>query len=186
MTTVFLSGSRAIGRLNEMIRERISNIVSKEFEIVLGDANGADKAMQGYLNDIDYRHVRVYCSGSRCRNNLGDWPVENIEADSRLKGRDFYAVKDRKMAEDADFGFVLWDGKSAGSIGNVIEMIRQDKSVLMYVSKLKSFETVSSIETLLDQLKQLDPVDFEKLSRKLNLKKSLREIDGGHQESMDF
>jgi len=186
MTTVFLSGSRAIGRLNDMIRERISNIVSKEFEIVIGDANGADKAMQGYLNDLDYRHVRIYCSGERCRNNLGDWPVENIEVDGRLKGRDFYAVKDKKMASDADFGFVLWDGKSAGSIGNVIEMIKQDKSVLIYVSKSKSFETVSSIETLLDQLRQTDPADREKLSRKLNLNKSLRDIDGARQESLDF
>ncbi|MBO6948254.1 MAG: hypothetical protein JJ855_09790 [Rhodospirillales bacterium] len=186
MTTVFLSGSRAISRLNDMIRERISNIVSKEFDIVLGDANGADKAMQAYLNDINYRQVRVYCSGERCRNNLGDWPVENIDADSRLKGRDFYAVKDKKMAEDADFGFVLWDGKSAGSVGNVIEMIKQDKSVLMYVSKFKSFETVSSIETLLEQLRQTDPADYEKLSKKLNLNKSLREFDGARQESLDF
>ncbi len=106
--------------------------------------------------------------------------------DGRLKGRDFYAVKDKKMASDADFGFVLWDGKSAGSIGNVIEMIKQDKSVLIYVSKSKSFETVSSIETLLDQLRQTDPADREKLSRKLNLNKSLRDIDGARQESLDF
>ena len=186
MTTVFLSGSRTVSRLNENIRGRISNIVNQEFDIVVGDANGADKAMQVYLREIGYRNVKVYCSGEKCRNNMGEWPVEMIDVDSNLKGRDFYTVKDRKMAEDADYGLVLWDGKSAGSISNVIEMLRQDKTALMYVSSLKAFEAISDAETLLLTLRRGDPADFRNLDKKLNIRKLLSELDGARQAVLDF
>jgi hypothetical protein len=61
--TVFLSGSRKISRLNDEIRLRLKTIISKEFEVVVGDANGADKALQSYLADINYEHVTVFCAG---------------------------------------------------------------------------------------------------------------------------
>ncbi|WNJ98391.1 hypothetical protein L2D14_10970 [Thalassospiraceae bacterium LMO-JJ14] len=186
MTTVFLSGSRAVSRLNENIRGRISNIVNNEFDIVIGDANGADKAMQGYLSEIGYRNVKVYCSGVRCRNNLGEWPVEMIDVDSNLKGRDFYTVKDKKMAEDADFALVIWDGKSSGSISNVIEMLRQDKTALMYLSGIKSFETISDAKKLRLLLRRGDPADIEKLNKKLNVQKLLTDLDGARQEVLNF
>jgi len=63
MKTVFLSGSRAISRLNQDIRDRLDRIISQAFEIVVGDANGADKALQGFLYDHHYGKVTVYCSG---------------------------------------------------------------------------------------------------------------------------
>lgn len=85
MKTVFLSGSRAISRLNPEIRGRLEKITEKAFRVVVGDANGADKALQGYLNERGYPDVTVYCSGSQCRNNMGAWRTENVEVPAGVR-----------------------------------------------------------------------------------------------------
>lgn len=36
-------------------------MIEKGFTILVGDANGADMAVQGYLADEDYRNVIVHC-----------------------------------------------------------------------------------------------------------------------------
>jgi predicted Rossmann fold nucleotide-binding protein DprA/Smf involved in DNA uptake len=73
MTTVFLGGSRHISRLNDEVRARIDNMIERGFPIVIGDANGADKALQSYLKARGYRNVQVYCSGSSFRF-AGEFP----------------------------------------------------------------------------------------------------------------
>ena len=72
MTTVFIGGSRSLTHLNDTIRTRVDNIMRQQFAVILGDANGADKAMQSYFAAKGYPHVIVYCMDNRCRNNIGD------------------------------------------------------------------------------------------------------------------
>ena len=139
MSTVFLSGSRNISRLNDQIRERLQNMMRKELKIVVGDANGADKAMQSYLADQHYLFVTVFCSAGKCRNNIGSWPVEAVDVDPKLKGRAFYTVKDKAMAEAAEYGFVLWDGESKGSISNAETLLEAGKKVALYYAPSKGF-----------------------------------------------
>ena len=97
MSTVFLSGSRKMGRLNDPIRERLLNMMRQEHDIVVGDASGADKAMQSFFADHEYAFVTVYCSAGKCRNNVGNWPVQSVEVDPKLRGRAFYTVKDLSL-----------------------------------------------------------------------------------------
>lgn len=145
MKSVFLSGSRKIARLTEDVRRRLEAMIAQRLDILVGDANGADKAFQAYLADARYERVTVFCSGSTCRNNLGGWQQRHVEAPAHLKGRDFFTVKDKAMADLADYGFVLWDGKSAGSAANVQELARQQKAALVYLDAMKAFETVKSL-----------------------------------------
>jgi hypothetical protein len=49
MVSVFVAGSRALSRLNPQLRERLDNIIRQNLTVLIGDANGADKAVQGYL-----------------------------------------------------------------------------------------------------------------------------------------
>lgn len=148
MTTVFISGSRYIRALNSEIKSRLKNIVNKKFEIIVGDAFGVDKAVQQYLADMDYPAVRIFCSGSVCRNNLGNWNIEWITVDSSLKGRAFYTEKDKVMAAQADYGFVLWDGKSQGSLNNIHELIHLERKLLLWYAPTKTFHTISSSDDL--------------------------------------
>lgn len=148
MTCVFISGSRAINRLNSDIRQRLENLTSQGFNIVVGDAGGADKAVQKWLLEQAYSNVTVYCSGSVCRNNLGNWPTKSINVDRSLKGRDFYTQKDKAMAQVANYGLVLWDGKSQGSCNNLKELLQQNKKALVYYSPEKQFFRVTSPQEL--------------------------------------
>ena len=134
MATVFLSGSRRIGRLNNDIRRRLRNIVRHEMDVVIGDCDGADRAFQADLARIRYPKVKVFCSGNHCRNNLGGWPVEHVLVPRSMSARDFYARKDARMAAVADFGFVLWDGGSRGSLGNIIRLLNLGRKTLVYLA----------------------------------------------------
>jgi len=177
MTTVFLSGSRKISRLNEMVRDRVNNMIDKGFRIIVGDANGADKALQKLLADVRYSNVVVFCSGQTCRNNIGDWDVRRVSVDGKLKGRDFYTQKDKVMAAEADYGFVLWDGKSAGSISNVLELLKRGKSVVVYFSPEKQFHTVSRLDDASELLNKCDRADIGAINKKIKLSSSFKELE---------
>ena len=48
---VFVGGSRHVSRLNERVRERLDKIIQKRLPILIGDASGADKAVQQLRED---------------------------------------------------------------------------------------------------------------------------------------
>ncbi|MDH3662465.1 MAG: hypothetical protein OEU92_20955 [Alphaproteobacteria bacterium] len=144
MTTIFLSGSRSIRSLQTPVVSRLNGIVDKGFDIVVGDAAGADIRFQSLLNGWGFRAVTVFVSGHRCRNNVGDWPVQNVPVDPSLRGRAFYTVKDRRMAAIANFGFVLWDGRSPGSLNNCREVVRQGKKALVHTTRTQRFIVVKT------------------------------------------
>jgi hypothetical protein len=169
MSTVFLSGSRRLSRLNEAIRARLKNMVDSGMDIIIGDANGADRAMQEYLARTAYQNVTVYCAGDKCRNNVGNWASRFVKVDSRLRGRDFYAKKDKAMAALADFGLVLWDGKSVGSINNVYELVVREKKVVVYYSPDHKFCTITSKEQLQDLLARCDPETLGAIKRECSM-----------------
>jgi hypothetical protein len=138
MTKVFVGGSRRISRLNADVRDRLDRIIEKGLTIIVGDANGADKAVQTYLKGRHYNSVEVFCAGHSCRNNIGSWPTRKVAADN-LKGFDFYAEKDRAMADEASYGLMVWDGESIGTLMNIVRLLRQKKPAAVFVSPAKKF-----------------------------------------------
>ena len=71
-TKVFIAGSRRLSRLSNDVKRRIDNIIDKGLTVMVGDANGADKAVQRYLRSRHYSNVLVFCMQGGCRNNLGE------------------------------------------------------------------------------------------------------------------
>lgn len=186
MKTVFLSGSRRISRINEAIQKRLDNIVVNNLSVIVGDANGADKVMQSYLAGVEYDDVTVFCAGSRCRNNVGGWHTEKIQSDPKLSGRDFYVQKDKEMARKADFGFVLWDGKSAGSAANMVELIKKGKKVVVYFRPENTFYNLHHVKDINEIFEKCDPDIVDAISKKIQLKKSLREIENTQQTTLEI
>jgi adenine-specific DNA-methyltransferase len=131
MSTVFVGGSRQVSRLSAQAKERLNNIIGSGFRVVVGDAAGADKAVQKYLLDAAYGNVTVYCSGEHARNNLGGWETCKVPTPAHVKGFQFFAAKDREMAKRADFGLMIWDGKSAGTALNVLRLLRAGKKAVL-------------------------------------------------------
>ena len=146
MSKIFIGGSRHVSRLAAPVRARLDTIIEKALPVIVGDANGADKAVQHYLFAKSYARVEVFCSGNACRNNIGGWPTRRIDADPSERGFRFFAAKDREMAREADFGFMVWDGKSTGTLLNVLRLLRLGKKVVIYCvpeqmfAELKAFD----------------------------------------------
>lgn len=132
MTTIFIGGSRNVSRLPAEIKKRLQNVVTSGHHVIVGDANGADKAVQRYLHEAGYEKVTVYCSGNKPRNNLGGWTTRAVLPAKEIKGFQFYAAKDREMAQQADFGLMIWDGKSLGTILNILRLVRVGKMSVLF------------------------------------------------------
>jgi len=132
LNKIFIGGSRHVSRLPAEVKKRLDNVVASGHQVIVGDANGADKAVQKHFVDRHYERVTVFCSGDMPRNNLGTWLTHHVDVPGSTKGFQFYAAKDREMARAADFGLMIWDGKSPGTILNVLRLVLAGKIAVLF------------------------------------------------------
>ncbi len=132
---VFIGGSIGIKYLDYTVQDEIKKYMNGELEILVGDAYGIDRLVQKYLNDNNYKNVKVYASNGHARNNVGNWQVETISVPSGIYGRDFYTNKDIAMTSDCEFGFMIWDGISKGTLANIERLVKCGKGVNVYISE---------------------------------------------------
>jgi hypothetical protein len=155
MSTVFMGGSRHISRLPADVRRRLDNVIANGLDVVVGDANGADKAFQQHLRDAHYNKVTVFCSGAAPRNNLGVWCTYHVDAPGR--GFQFYAAKDREMARGADCGLMVWDGKSPGTMLNVLRLALAGKIAVLFNVAEGCVENVRNVDEFKRLIFQCSP-----------------------------
>ncbi len=181
MTKIFIGGSRKLSRLNDDIRGRLDSIMQSGDSILIGDANGADKSVQKYLFEKNYGNVLVFCVGRFCRNNIGHWETMSVKEPGRVRDFHYYSIKDLEMVKVADFGFMIWDAKSKGTLNNMINLLKENKSVVVYLSADKQFCTLRTFEDLKELLSRCDKNYLETFEEKLKLshvfKKEQREFD---------
>ena len=130
---VFIAGAKAIKSLDDLAIKQLERICKKQHNILVGDCYGVDSAVQRFCLNLPYNNVTVFASNGKARNNLGGWKVENVPVASGVKGFDFYRQKDIAMAEAAECGFMIWDGKSKGTYQNIITLLEMKKKVLVYI-----------------------------------------------------
>lgn len=171
MSKVFFGGSRKLPRLNSAIRTRLRNLITNDHAVLVGDANGADKAVQSFFAEEGYKNVVVYCMDGVCRNNVGNWRVKSIDSGGRRKDFKYFAMKDAELSRDADHGFMLWDGKSKGTLNNALNLLQQGKSVLVYFSPKREFVSVKAPSDLDALLEWCDPNSREELEKKIKVSK---------------
>lgn len=145
---IFIAGPRAIKTLNNAVKNRLEKIMNQNFTIIVGDANGIDKQIQQFCFDNQYKLVKVFASNGKARNNIGQWKVEHVEVPSTVKGFDFYAAKDFEMAKNADYGFMIWNGKSKGTLNNIYNLIKLNKKILVYLTSTKLFYVIKTNEDI--------------------------------------
>lgn len=146
MNTIFIGGSRHVSRLPAEVKERLDNVVASGYRVIVGDANGADKAVQKHFYEKHYDKVTVFCSGATPRNNLGTWLIHHVDAPKNAKGFQFYAAKDREMAREADFGLMIWDGKSPGTVLNVLRLAIAGKIAVLFNVPDKDVVNIKSVQ----------------------------------------
>jgi hypothetical protein len=169
MTTVFIAGSMNIRKLDPQVQERIDNIVNSGFDVVVGDADGADASIQEHLFNRGAVKTTVFCSGDQPRNNVGAWPVHTVETQYEPGSRAFFTAKDLRMAQIADFGLMVWDAKSTGTLSNIIELLSRDKKSVVFINKEKLFKTVGDIGQFEELLRYMSDHAKRKAEDKISL-----------------
>jgi hypothetical protein len=182
MKKIFCGGSRQIGKLNIKIRNILNNIISKDYLILIGDANGADRAMQEYLAEKAYRCVIVFYAGNRCRNNVAKWKDQAVIINRPRMDFQYYAARDLKMCMEADYGFMLWDGKSKGTLNNIINLLQNNKVTTVYFSPQKVFLKIDSPGKLNELLQLCDKKLSDEMQKELELNKRVY----SHQVEINF
>ena len=157
-----------MSRLNKQIKNRLNSIIDKGLNVIIGDANGVDKAVQRYLAQKNYDNVAVFCMVGICRNNIGCWTTREIAAlPNARQDAVFFGTKDRAMGAEADYGLMLWDGKSRGTLANIRDLIGRQKPVVVYFAPSKSFLTLrrqDELDELLGRQRLTPSVNFVRAS----------------------
>lgn len=156
---IFIAGPRAIKEIDENVSMKLQNILEKEYDVLVGDADGIDSSVQKLLNKQNYKKVTVYASKGIARNNYGDWKIKNVIVEGNLAGFDFYAQKDLEMAKDSDIGFMIWNGKSKGTFNNMINLLNLEKKVILYyvpTQKFYQFQQMNDLEEFINVNVKLD------------------------------
>ncbi len=165
---IFIAGARNIVSLDESVKARLMSIYNNKHSVIVGDCYGVDAAVQKFFAELHYRDVAVFASNGRARNNIGHWSVEYVRADGSLKGFDFYKQKDKAMADGADYGFMIWDGCSRGTLNNMVNLVEQNKKVLVYTTifnKMFVIKNMSQLDYLVGICPQQTSAIYNKLLR---------------------
>jgi len=142
------------------------NIIKEGFTIFIGDANGVDSAIQEILLNKKYKKVKVYCAGNYPRNNIGGWEIVTIQTDHKPNTRLYFTAKDIEMANNCNFGLMVWDSNSTGTLSNVLELLQQKKTSVIFVNKLKKFFNVSNIAEFENLVSIMSDSAFDKANKK--------------------
>ena len=140
MTKIFIGGSKTISIIDDNVKAKLQDIIKKQYDVLIGDCFGIDAEVQKFFYDSNYTNVTVYASGENVRNNVGNFKVCNIPTDKT--GFEFYRQKDIAMAKEADCGFMIWDGKSRGTMCNILDMVYQSKACEVYFTEDKTITNV--------------------------------------------
>ncbi len=164
---IFIAGAKSIKALPDVVQQRMMTIYQKGYEVLVGDCYGVDASVQKFYSGLGYSNVVVFASNGKARNNIGRWNVRNVAVPSYVRGFDFYKQKDIAMANEADYGFMIWDGESRGTLNNTINLVTRGKQVLIYLTTQEQMLTVKDLDDLSVLVERCSPTTqtlYENLS----------------------
>ena len=121
-------------------------------------------------------HVTVYCTGGRPRNNIGAWPVHKVVSNAKEGSRAYYTAKDVDMAEVADYGLMMWDVASTGTLSNVVELLKRRKKSVVFANKREKFINVVDIESLRELIEMMSDKARARAETKLALSSKIAQM----------
>ena len=145
---VFIGGSRSIKELDENVCHVLFEELNSNSEILVGDADGVDAEVQKFCMRQNYGNIVVYATNGKPRNNVGNFEVCSIAVDKNTFRKQYFVKKDIAMTDAADYGVVIWDGKSKGSLNQLYRMVRQNKPCQVYIPDDKRWIEIESENTI--------------------------------------
>lgn len=169
MSTVFIAGSIKIRKLHPYFVDRIANVVADKLNIVVGDANGADRSIQDELSRQMAERVTVYFTDIEPRYNAGSWKANRVISPARPGTREFFSAKDLVMANVADYGLMIWDTASTGTLSNVFELSKHGKYCVVFLNKNEKFINVKEPNDILKLIAVMSEKARARAERKMRL-----------------
>lgn len=177
MEKIFISGSMKIKNLHSSFKDRLREAIADGYEFLVGDASGSDTSIQEFLLSCGSPTVTVYCAGPVPRNNVGNWPVNNVYPSAPEGTRSFFTAKDIQMAEDSSSGIMIWDSASTGTLSNVFELTSRGKKSEVFVNKLKRFIPVNGAEDIAALISVMSPGAYQKADQKIGIRKKMDKLN---------
>ncbi|RWI37032.1 MAG: hypothetical protein EOR30_25975 [Mesorhizobium sp.] len=167
MAMILIGGSCNIVDLPDALAGRIASIVAAEHGVLIGDAPGADTEVQALLVGHGYEHVGVFCAGDEPRNNLGDWAIYTVPPPQGAHGFAIQADKDREMVRRADYGLMIWNGTSPGTVLNVLRLALAEKPCVTYDVANGLVTTIRKVADWRTMLSRADPEIWDLLATRM-------------------
>ncbi|MDR1832266.1 MAG: hypothetical protein LBQ97_06030 [Fusobacteriaceae bacterium] len=159
---IFIAGARQIKFLDDAVKEKLESIRSKNYDVLIGDAPGVDSLVQSFYASVGYPNVTIFACNGKTRNNIGVWPVEGIPANRDLKSAEYFAQKDIAMTAATDYGFMIWNGQSRGTMNNILRLLQAGKSSVVYLNgEFYSVYNDDSLQRLFANCLKLTPKPTE-------------------------
>lgn len=202
---IFIGGSRSgtdFGRLPQYVYVKLDSIMKNRHSVLVGDAKGVDKAVQKYLYSKGYEDVTVFVSGENepryyaCRDEKKEiqsakkkWSVESIVEEDNLKNRKMRELKDKKMADLADYGFMIWqplyknrfgrESVSSGTLANIFNLLvcEKPKPVRIFYKPdddFLDFDHINDLECFLERVDVRIKKRYEEIKNEYEKKERLR------------
>lgn len=165
---IFIAGARSVKSLPAPVQQRMMTICQKGFDVLVGDCYGVDTSVQHFYSALGYSKVTVFASNGKARNNIGRWSIRSVPVPPYLHGFDFYKQKDIAMVNEADYGLMIWDGESRGTLNNMINLVSQNKKALVYLVPQDKTVVIRDTESL-DQLIEDCPTTTQSMYTKLTV-----------------
>jgi adenine-specific DNA-methyltransferase len=127
MPTVVIFGSRSIKSLPYEAMQSIERIISLQFDVLVGDANGVDLLVQNFLKTHGYDRVTV------CYSNITGIPGNGLRENTGFDAIPVignYIARDKWMCDRANYGLAIWDGRSPGSKRNIQQLGNRCKVIV--------------------------------------------------------
>ena len=130
--TIFVGGGKTIGHLPDKVVSMLDSFMENGHHIIVGDAHGCDLAFQTYLHSKAYPNVTVYCSGEKCRSNVGGWKEKHIAVPTDIEEYEFYREKDYAMINDCDGAMLVWERRSSATRSYIYNLKALGKVVFAF------------------------------------------------------
>ena len=129
---VFVGGGKTIGHLPNKVVSTLDSFMERGEHIIVGDAHGCDLTLQTHLHSKGYPNVTIYCSGEKCRFNIGAWTEKHISVPEGLEGYSFYREKDLAMIGDCDCALLVYERRSRATRSYIYNLKALGKPVFAF------------------------------------------------------
>ena len=128
---LLLMGSKAFGdrELPVEVKERVDKAMARKMSIIVGEAPGANRAFQDYLQSKGYQDV-VVAHALSLRYNAGNWRAVQY-------GRNV-TEREKRMIADCDEAIIIWVNKSSVIATNLERLKILGKPTFLYEYSTKT------------------------------------------------